>query len=135
VAGTVLGPEKDGSKSVDGGFRSRVDEEDYLTSESCFGSLDTIFSGQPGALSLVTRNSGSRTVKPELVAALISNDLPLQMLSQLAFMFNFHDVISLGGSPRLCIQLCDTSDNRSRYVSDWSKGFGLESVGVTQIVG
>ena len=131
----MLSPGKDGSKPVDGGFRSRVDEEDYLTSESSFGSLDTIFSGQPGALSLVTHNSGCRTMKPELIAALISNDLPLHALSSLAFMFNFHDVISLGGSPRLCIQLADTTDDRPRYTSDWSSGFGLESIGVTQIVG
>jgi hypothetical protein len=135
VAGTVLSPEKDGSKPVDGGYRSRVDDEDILLSESYSGPLDTIFSGQPGALSLVKRNSDCRTVKPENIAALISNDLPLHVLSKLAFMFNFHDVISLGGSPRLCIQLADTTVERSHYTSDWSSGFGLESIGVTQIVG
>lgn len=135
MAGTVLSPEKDGSKPVDGGHRSRVDEDNFLITESELGSLGTIFSGQPGALSLVKRNSDCHIVKPELIAALISNDLPLHALSSLAFMFNFHDVISLGGSPRLCIQLADTTDDRPRYTSDWSSGFGLESIGVTQIVG
>lgn len=135
MAGTVLSPEKDGSKPVDGGYRSRVDEEDCLVSETCFDSLDTIFSGQPGALSLLKRYSDCNSAKPAHIAALISNDLPLHVLSKLAFMFNFHDVISLGGSPRLCIQLSDTTEARSRYTSDWSFGFGLESVGVTQIVG
>lgn len=134
VAGTVLSREKDGSKAIDGGSRSIVDDEKYLDPESSLGFLDTIFSGKPGALSLLKRSLDDNTVKPALLAALISNDLPLHAISTLAFMFNFHDVISLGGSPRLCIQLADFTDDRYRYTSDWSPPFGLETVGVTQIV-
>lgn len=138
VSGTVLSAEKDGSKPVDGGFRCHIEEDDDLLVESGLeselGSLSTVFSGRPGALSLMKDRKGNAT-NPALFAALISEDLPLRVLSKLAFMFNFQDSIYLGGSPRLCIQLADTRDVGSRYQSAWSSGFGLESVGVTQIVG
>jgi hypothetical protein len=133
VAGTVLSKGMDGSKPVDEGHRSHLDigEDDGFVSASKLDSLDTIFSGRPGAMSLLNCNADC-AAEPALLAALISNDLPLRVLSKLAFMFNFHDVLSLGGSPRLCIQLSDT---RHEYTSAWSSAFGLESVGVTQIVG
>jgi hypothetical protein len=133
VAGTVLSKAMDGSKPVDEGHRSHmdIDEDDCLVSASKLDSLGTIFSGRPGAISLLNCNANC-AAEPALLAALISNDLPLRILSKLAFMFNFHDVLSLGGSPRLCIQLVDT---RHEYISAWSSAFGLESVGVTQIVG
>lgn len=129
-----MSPDKDGSKPVDGGHRSNIEESDHLLPQSNLDSLDTVFSGRPGAMSTL-KNLGNDTVKPEVLAALISQDLPLRVVSKLAFMFNFHDTLSLGGSPRLCIQLADTESNKSRYTSAWSSGFGLESVGVTQIVG
>ena len=137
VSGTVLSPEKDGSKPVDGSNRNDAEEEDEegLVSETSIDSLNTIFSGRPGALSLLNELDDHAS-KPALLAALISEALPLRIISKLAFMFNFQDVLSLGGSvERLCIQLADTSSDKPRYTSAWSSGFGLESVGVTQIVG
>lgn len=141
-----MSAEKDGSKPVDGGQRCTVDEEaeedglSLLPGGSNLSGLDsldtTIFSGRPGAMALLKKSLNNNPAKPALLAALISEDLPLCVLSKLAFMFNFQDVLSIGGSPRLCIQLADTrSDASSRYTSAWSSGFGLESIGVTQIVG
>lgn len=134
VSGTVLSPEKDGSKAVDGSYRNDLDEEDEcLISGAKIGGIDTVFSGRPGALSLLN-DLEDDSMKPALLAALISEELPLRVLSKLAFMFNFQDVLSIGASSRLCIQLADTSTDSPRYTSAWSSGFGLESVGVTQIV-
>ena len=130
VSGTVLSPEKDGSKPVDGSYRNDTEEDDGHFLESVMDPLGTIFSGRKGALSYV-KSSNDNAAKPACLAALISEDLPLRVVSKLAFMFNFQDVLSLGGSPRLCLQLSESS----RYASAWSSGFGLESVGVTQIVG
>jgi hypothetical protein len=126
----------DGSKPVDEGHHSHlnIDQDDILTLASKLDSLGTIFSGRPGAMSMLNSNVDSAP-EPALLAALISNHLPIRVLSRIAFMFNFHDVLSLGGSPRLCIQLADTQHDNSRYTSAWSSAFGLESVGVTQIVG
>ncbi|KAL7543443.1 hypothetical protein ACHAXR_012723, partial [Thalassiosira sp. AJA248-18] len=133
VSGTVLSSEKDGSKPVDGSYRNDAEEDDDLTPESNLDSLNTVFSGRAGALSLLNAMNDNET-QPAVLAALISEDLPLRVISKLAFMFNFQDIL-LGGSPRLCIQLADTRSDSSRYTSAWSSGFGLESVGVTQIVG
>lgn len=133
VSGTVLSSEKDGSKPVDGSSRNDIDEENSTIFGANLKSLNTIYSGRPGALSLL--KFSDKETKPALLAALISEDLPLGVMASLAFMFNFQDVLSLGSSPRLCIQLADTANTKSQYVSAWSSGFGLESVGVTQIVG
>ena len=139
VAGTVLSKSMDGSKPVDEGHRSFleiVEGDCSLNSVSKLDSLGTtIFSGKPGAMALLKRNTNCPT-DSALIAALISNDLPLRIIvSNLAFMFNFQDVLTLRGSPRLCIQLIDTQHDTSRYTSAWSSAFGLESVGVTQIIG
>jgi hypothetical protein len=136
VSGTVLGPEKDGSKPVDGSNRNDADEDNIKTgSVAGFDSLqlNTIFPGTPGALKELEK-LGNIPSKPAILAALISEDLPLSITSKLAIMFNFQEVLSLSGTPRLCIQLADAT-NPSQYTSAWSSGFGLESVGVTQIVG
>jgi len=131
----VISSEKDGSKPVDGSYRNDIEEDDSgLLFDKNMDSLSTIFSGRPGALSSL-KNLNVNAAKPALLAALISEDLPLHVVSKLAFMFNFQDVISIGASTRLCIQLDDIANNNSRYTSAWSSAFGLESVGVTQIVG
>lgn len=134
--------EKDGSKPVDGGQRCTIAESiteeplNFLGSSLNLDSLETVFSGRPGAMSMVKKILKDNAVNPALLAALISEDLPLPVLSKLAFMFNFQEVLSIRGSPRLCIQLADTrSDGAKKYTSAWSSGFGLESIGVTQIVG
>lgn len=142
VSGTVSSPERDGSKPVDGSNRNDEGEELHSVEvqSSVFEGLQsiklgTVHSGRPGALKCLKDGEGQR-VKPATLATLISEDLPLNVVSRLAFMFNFQEeVISLGvGPPRLCLQLVDTSGS-SQYSSAWSSGFGLDSVGVTQIVG
>lgn len=136
VSGTVVNSNRDGSKPVDGSNRNDIEESESDVQPSIFENeikflkLKTIHSGTPGALKAVAGHA----LKPALLAALISEDLPLSVITKLAFMFNFQDVISLGGPPRLCIQLADTT-GKTQYTSAWSSGFGLESVGVTQIVG
>jgi hypothetical protein len=136
VSGTVWGPEKDGSKPVDGSNRNDTDDDTVATRNDAglnLLKLNTIFPGTYGALKELEK-LGNSDSKPAILAALISEDLPLSITSKLAFMFNFQEILSLGGSPRLCIQLADAS-NPSHYTSAWSSGFGLESIGVTQIVG
>jgi hypothetical protein len=139
VSGTVLGPGKDGSKPVDRSNRNDTDDDtvDVDTARSGAGfdllKFKTVFPGTHGALKELEM-LGNSASKPAILAALISEDLPLSITSKLAIMFNFQEVLSLGGAPRLCIQLADAT-NRSHYTSAWSSGFGLESVGVTQIVG
>eukprot|EP00986_Skeletonema_menzelii_P013164 scaffold7491_cov142-Skeletonema_menzelii.AAC.15 len=137
VSGTVWGAEKDGSKPVDGSNRNENDDMvDVSAIRNGGGSnslkLNTVFSGTHGALKELEKIDNEAS-KPAILAALISEDLPLSITSKLAFMFNFQ-VSSLGGSPRMCIQLADKTKT-SCYTSAWSSGFGLESVGVTQIVG
>ena len=130
TSGTVLSPDLDGSKRVDGS--NRADEEKYNYDLRRLGHsqepYSTIFSGRPGAL-----HKQNGQIEPVVLASLLSENLPLSIMSSLAFMFNFEDVLSLGSPPRLCVQLADVA-NKS-YTSAWSSGFGLESVGVTQIVG
>lgn len=140
VSGTVWGPEMDGSKPVDGSNRNETDDDTVDVSATrndaglnLLNKLNTIFPGTYGALKELEK-LGNCAAKPAILAALISEDLPLSITSKLAFMFNFQEVLSLGGSPRLCIQLADAT-NPSHYTSAWSSGFGLESIGVTQIVG
>lgn len=138
-SGTVWGAEKDGSKPVDGSNRNESDNVVGVsaTSRNLSGlnllKLNTVFPGTHGALKVLEKIDNELS-KPAILAALISEDLPLSTASKLAFMFNFQEGLSLGGSTRLCIQLVDTTKS-SRYTSAWSSGFGLESVGVTQIVG
>ena len=137
VSGTVWRDGKDGSKPVDGSNRNENDDE-FGVSSTRNGAglnmlkLNTVFSGTHGALKKLEEIDNEAS-KPAILAALISEDLPLSITSKLAFMFNFQ-VSSLAGSPRMCIQL-DDKTKTSVYTSAWSSGFGLESVGVTQIVG
>lgn len=131
----MLSPDLDGSKRVDGSSRNDEDKLIKFEDSTVQHGLDslrfnTIFSGRPGALF----RPDNLALEPAVLAALISEDLPLSILSRLAFMFNFQETLSLGSPPRLCVQLVDTT-GKSRYTSAWSSGFGLESVGVTQIVG
>ena len=62
-----------------------------------------------------------------------NKDLPLEQTVALSFMFNFNDqnVLSLG-QQKLCVMFGDTASGMS---SDWSQGYSLDTVGVTQILG
>ena len=91
----------------------------------------TIFAGTAGVLA--TSFSGTCNKEPEEVVDLLNKDLPLERIANLSFMFNFHEVRSLGNQ-KLCVQLADAL-GRYRYTSDWSRGFSLDSVGVSQVIG
>ncbi len=135
VSGTVSSLQRNGSNPVDGSNRNEDVKNASNVSLSNEGletmQLGTIYSGTPGVLS---RLKSQGKLDPPTLACLISEEIPISVVSKLAFMFNFQEVFSLGGPPRLCMQLFDSA-NDSRYTSSWSFGFGLESVGVTQIVG
>ena len=141
VSGTVVSPEKDGSRPVDGSNRNyrnlhklqsarRHMNQETAELESIPMNSKTIFSGTPGSLAT---SPGRCDLQPSELAALIEKDVPLQKLADLAFMFNFHEGLSIGHQ-MLSVQLHDGT-HQSNYSSDWSRGFSLDSVGYYQIVG
>ena len=93
-------------------------------------NLHTIFPGTPGALATA---QGRCNLPPEKLASLIDHDLPLDKVADLAYMFNFHDEALGTGNQMLSVQLYDGSC-QSKYFSEWSRGFGVESVGISQVV-
>ena len=132
VSGTVSSPDNDGSRPVDGSTRN-YDSPSDLCENGRRAYRGTVFSGTPGALA--TTSSGETDGLPahELIE-LLNNEMPLEKTARLAAMFNFHEILALGGQQRrMCVQLHDGT-GRTTYSSDWSSGFGLDSVGVTQIV-
>lgn len=147
--GTVISPEKDGSMPVDGSnrnYRSRHQMQSYRkvamnrsTVEdnginqhfSSTANMQTVFPGTPGALATST---GRCNLTPEQLCSLLEHELPIDQLADLAYMFNFHDEGLGTGSQMLSVQLYDGS-SQSNYISEWSRGFGLESVGFSQVVG
>lgn len=128
VSGNVFSPQRDGSKAIDNVRPGRKDSEASMNLIN--DDSPGIFSGTPGALSMPWRD---RT--PETTATLLDRDMPLDRLAQLSFMFNFQDAnVMTIGQQRLCVGLSDGT-GASEYESDWSKGFGLESIGISQVVG
>jgi hypothetical protein len=142
VSGTVISTEKDGSRPVDGSNRNyrkhhkrqssrrRVVIEEPEEVEKDPMNSKTIFSGTPGALATAP---GRCDLPPSELSALIDKDVPLEKLANLAFMFNFHEEGMSIGHQLLSVQLYDGRE-QSNYVSDWSRGFSLDSVGFSQIV-
>jgi hypothetical protein len=142
VSGNVLSPKKDGSRPVDGSNRNyrdlhklqasrRQTNEDRSSASQRPMNSRTIFSGTPGALATAP---GRCDLPASDLAQLLDKDIILEKLAGLSFMFNFHeDVLSIGHQ-MLSVQLYDGT-GQSNYVSDWSRGFSLESVGFSQIVG
>jgi len=137
VSGTVLSPDRDGSLPLSGG-RAHMkyekgegddDDDDAFTSRPV--SSGTIFSGTPGALATYP---GRCELPPDQVAELIDTNLSLEKMSVLAFMFNFQESSLMAiGHERLCVQLGDGT-GKTTYESDWSRGFSLDSLGISQIV-
>ena len=131
VSGTVVSPDKDGSRPVDDSDRNyNVGRRGDIRSEvpvSLQGpaTLTGGFAGTPGAL--------SGPLSPEKIISLLDRDLPLDELTKDAFMFNFQDDMLSLGKRELCVQLAHGS-GPSRYSSAWSRGFSLDSVGVNQVV-
>lgn len=132
VSGTVSSHEKDGSLPLSGGrARAHYDNgKSELTKGPQPVNKGTIFSGTPGALAT---SPGRSDLPPDQVASLIDAELPVAKLSRLAFMFNFNEGALTLGNQKLCVQLWNGFD-MTRYVSDWSQGFGLDSVGFSQVV-
>ena len=150
VCGTILSPSKDGSMPVDGSnrqYRTRYDtiskkraefSSEYKLAGGALAASaplnpETIFAGTHGALAT---SPGKCTFSPEYISSLIDQDIPLEELSKIAFMFNFHED-GMGGE-KLVIQLFDglrtSEDKRPDYTSDWCSGFGLETVGFSQVI-
>lgn len=139
VSGTVVSPMKDGSRPVDDSDRNYISNDNgrpakRLVHEIRPSAADEgarrkrIFAGTPGALAT---KPGCCPLSPESVVSLLDKDLPMQTLTEVAFMFNFHlDMLTLF---RLCVQLSDGTGD-SNYSSAWSQGFSIDSVGVNQIV-
>lgn len=137
VSGTVLSPSRDGSLPLSGerSHEKYEKEDDGASAESEVSqqvTSTTIFSGTPGALAT---SPGRCELPPDQVAELIDTNLSLEKMSALAFMFNFQEssVMTIG-QERLCVQLGDGT-GKTGYESDWSRGFSLESLGVSQTVG
>jgi hypothetical protein len=151
VCGTVISPGRDGSMPVDGSnrqYRSRFEIQSkrrvafsspplLAHNDPSFDGApmnpETIFAGTHGALAT---SPGRCTLSPENISALIDQDIPLQKLAKAAFMFNFRED-GLGGE-KLMIQLynglrCDENKHPD-YTSGWSTGFGLETVGFSQVI-
>jgi SHR-binding domain of vacuolar-sorting associated protein 13 len=135
VSGTVHSPDKDGSVPLSGG-RSRAKYEfvkDDLDSgvPGYLRTSRTVFSGTFGALAT---SPGRCDLPPDVVAKLIDRNLSLETLARLAFMFNFQDgSVLASGSQKLCVQLGDGT-GETKYESEWSKGFSIDSIGISQIV-
>jgi hypothetical protein len=106
-----------------------TEEQDRGVQQRLCRDRKTIFSGTFGALSTFP---GRCELPPDRVAQLIDKNLSLEELARLAFMFNFHEVAI--GQQKLCLQLGDGT-GATHYESDWSRGFSLDSVGISQIIG
>lgn len=138
VAGTVVSPAQNGSQQIDGRMRRpaqifhrrkamRSPNRNLLTEVGpARRNRDKVFPGTPGALAGTTF-----LMSRERLASLLEKDLPVETLASIACMFNFSESIA---QQRLCVQLADGT-GRSKYLSDWSHGFSLDSVGVPQLVG
>jgi len=136
VSGTVTSPTKDGSQPVDDSNRNYTNAL-MMTTPDGSGPLNpnrgTIFSGTPGALATICSGRSDGLSSKDLIE-LLNNDVPMERTAHIASMFNFHEKLSLGGQRRLSVQLHDGT-GQTTYSSDWSPGFSLDSVGVTQVVG
>jgi hypothetical protein len=125
VSGTVVSPDKNGSLLSSEGLKD-ASQSFYLPGRE---TGRHIFSGTPGALA-----SKRGQLPAEEVARLLDSSLRLDTLAEIAFMFNFHEGMSIAMSnQRMCLQLGDGT-NAYPYESDWSRGFSLDSVGINQVV-
>lgn len=120
VCGSIQSPSRDGSKPVDSSKRSSFSDRTFQ---------NTIFPGKPGAL-YGAKNRFSLQDYTELLCS----DISIDKLARIAFMFNYRESYPFGGYNRLSLQLVDPSWRSYRF-SEWSRGFSLDSIGVTQIVG
>jgi len=120
VSGSIQSASKDGSKPVDSSKRNKF---------SIGSTHGTIFPGRPGAL-----HGARKRLNMDEYTTLLANEIHLEKLATLAFMFNYRDSKPFGGLNGLSLQLVDPHW-RSYRCSEWSRGFSLDSIGVTQIIG
>lgn len=134
VSGTVHSPNRDGSRLLSGTKAvadgvARVARNE--TRSDLLAEAKTVFSGMPGALASF---HGRYELEPEEVAPLLERDIPLEKMAELSFMFNFQDGPVLAfGQQKLSVRLADGSGS-TKYESDWSKGFSVNSIGISQVV-
>lgn len=131
------GTKMDGSRTLSGGHVMGKRRKETTTSSfrGCEApcvpmNVYTIFAGTPGALAT---SRGRCDLAQDQLAPLLDEGMSPSDLSRLAFMFNFHEGLVPGSNQKLCVQLHDGTGH-NRYFSDWSRGFGLDSVGISQIV-
>jgi hypothetical protein len=135
VSGTVSASTRDGSKPLRDGYEREDVEIPTVPLERCDDdhshvTSGTIFSGTAGALAA---SPGQCNLAAGELADLIDVDIPLPKLAELAFMFNFNEGSMSLGHQKICVQLWDGT-GITRYASDWSQGFSLDSVGFSQVV-
>ncbi len=135
VSGTVHSPTRDGSRPVDGSTKEIQTglRTNFYTKSNGIKSYDllkrgTIFPGTAGALAT---SPGSCTLGERDINKVLSKDIAVDLLISMSFMFNFQDNMK---SPKMTVQLADTT-SYSKYTSNWSRAFSLESFGVTQNIG
>lgn len=132
VSGTVTSPDKDGSLPLSGArsqpkYGKHTEETEYPCNEAVSRRL---YAGLPGALA----SFPGRCDQPaEAVAALLDSNMPIEDVAKWSFMFSFQDDHVNIGNHRMCVQLWDGT-GCTRYISDWSRGFGVDSVGVAQTI-
>jgi hypothetical protein len=128
VSGNVFSPSRDGSKPIGNGRYHSQEIGNDKGKYDVKSDGNAIFAGKPGALATFNESS-------EVVATLLERDLSVRRLSQLAFMFSFQGshVMSMG-QQRLCVKLSDGTSDADDYESDWSRGFALDSIGISQVV-
>ena len=122
VSGSMASALRDGSKPVDYSKR-------FTPSMELRYGEGTIFPGKPGALARLQKDQNL-----DLYTSLLNDDIKLDVLANMAFMFNYGGSHAFGAQENISIQLVDPLWRSSRC-SEWSGGFSLQSVGVSQIVG
>lgn len=120
VCGSTPSALRDGSKPVDSSKRNSFSDRTFQ---------NTIFPGKPGAL-----YGAKNRLNLHDYTELLCSEVSIDKLAKIAFMFNYRESHPFGGFNRLSLQLVDPAWRSYRF-SEWSRGFSLESIGVTQIVG
>jgi hypothetical protein len=132
VAGTVLSPEKDGSLPLSGARSQpqygKLIDEVAVQSDEVFSRR--VHAGMPGALAT---SPGRCEYDSETVAELLDSTMTIENAAKYSFMFSFQDEHVNIGNQKMCVQLYDGT-GKTRYVSDWCRGFGVDSVGVAQTI-
>jgi len=98
------------------------------------GQIQSSHQTRYGINGSIARLPGVCKSSTEDICDAIDSHLQFGDLSVNATMFSFSEELSLvAGHQRICIKLsCNSRD--TEYISDWSDGISLDSVGISQIV-